>query len=145
MIGSVEIRDVAGGQAPGCTASFVIESEQVGYTTYSYIVATATPAAGYVFLRWEYDYYTQVFYSSSQSDPVYHYGVQLDENPSAHEIYDYETDNPLLGARSIRVTTRLVAIFQKTTPPHPATGLILRSSSSGLILRGKANRILRNE
>lgn len=145
MIGSIEIRDVAGGQASGCAASFVIESEQVDYTTYSYIVATAAPAAGYVFMRWEHDYYTQVFYSSSQSDPTYHYGVQADENPSAHRIYDYETDNPLLGTRSIRVTTRLVAIFQKTTPPHLATGLILRSLSSGLILRGKANRILRDE
>lgn len=142
MISGIEIKDVAGGVAPGCTASFVIESGQVGYTTYSYIVATATPAAGYVFLRWEHDYYIQTL-SSSQSEPTYHYGVQVDENPSAHRIYDYETDNPFLGIHGVRVTTRLVAIFRKTTPPPPpGTGLILRSASSGMILRGASGSVL---
>ena len=144
MISEIEIKDVGGGAAPGCAASFNIETEATTFGLKEYIVATATPGAGYVFDHWEYDQYKDETFRGVPREREYHNNQTLESNPSGHNIYDSDSYVEAYNWRTTWVTTRVAAVFKKIVPP--TTGKILRSATSGEILRAKTpSLILRDE
>lgn len=139
-----------GAAQAGCTAnSHVVESYSDENYTYTLYRFTATPASGWRFVRWQQAYSYQDVQTSGPS--VVNASIESTSNPwSAGAISQIGTeeweDSSYADIPGFRVGFRrihsLTAVFEAE---HQYTGLILRSATSGSILRGASGDILRDD
>lgn len=147
MVDNITISPQSAANA-GCTATFeLIDSDSYDSNWWKMWKFTATAAQGWVFDHWNMSYSYQGpdpsdpsgNFTMSNGNSTWSYGAFSQEGT---EEWDCKYDGFFYFRDSWRTITSMTAVFRFV---HVPTKLIIRSATSGIILRGASGAILRDE